>query len=216
MNHTVTSSPDFSIRSPQNSAEIETFFRLNAQAFRPDEDQDIVAAQRRRYITQVPDFRSSQLRGAYLGTSYVGGYSLLERTMCFGPARLRTGCISGVVTHPDYRHQGIASVLMQDAINYAQGQQYALLFLHGIPGFYYQFGYTDVLEDIPWHYIDRELIPEQSSEAYAIRSATGGDAPALLTLYHRPFNDYLGSFAPTRTIPRQEPLLRKQYWVTTT
>jgi len=216
MNRTVISSPDFSIRSPQTPAEIETFFQLNAQAFRADEDQDFVATQRRRYITQEPDFRTSQLRGAYLGTSYVGGYSLLERTMCFGPTRLLTGCISGVVTHPDYRHQGIASVLMQDAISFAQGQHYALLFLHGLPGFYYQFGYTDVLEDIPWHYIDRELIPEQSSEAYAIRSATGGDALAILTLYQRHFNDYLGSFAPTRTIQRQEHLLRNWFEVNET
>src|SRR5260221_8931208 len=126
--------------------------------------------------------------------------------MCFGPTRLLTGCISGVVTHPAHRHQGIASVLMQDAISFAQGQHYALLFLHGLPGFYYQFGYTDVLEDIPWHYIDRELIPEQSSEAYAIRSATGGDGLAILTLYPRPFNDYLCSFLPTRTIQQQEDL----------
>src|SRR5260370_21266367 len=175
MDHTVTSSPDFSTRSSQTPAEIEAFFQLNAQVFRPDEDQDIVATQRRRYITQEPDFRTSQLRGAYLGTSYVGGYSLLERTMCFGPARLRTGCISGVVTHPDYRHQGIASVLMQDAISLSQGQHYALLFLHGLPVFYHQFCYTDILNDMPWHYIDRKLIPVQSSEAYSIRSATGED-----------------------------------------
>src|SRR5258707_203859 len=211
MNHQVTASSDFKIRPLQTSTEIEGFFRLNAQVFRPDEDTDLVTGQRRRFIMEDPDFRPSQLRGAFLGKTYLGGYALLERWLCLGPARLHTGCIGGVVTHPDYRHQGIATALMQDAISYAQSQQYALLFLHGLPNFYYQFGYTDVLEDIPWHYIDRELIPEQSSEAYSIRSATGEDAPAILTLYQRHFNDYPGSFAPTRTIQRQEHLLRNWF-----
>ncbi|HCJ32899.1 MAG TPA: GNAT family N-acetyltransferase, partial [Ktedonobacter sp.] len=50
-----------------------------------------------------PDFQRHQLRGAFFGDSYVGGYALLERTMCLGPARIRTACINGVVTHPDFR-----------------------------------------------------------------------------------------------------------------
>ena len=218
MNHQVTSSSDFRIRPLQTSTEIEGFFRLNAQVFRPDEDTDLVTGQRRRFIMEDPDFSPSQLRGAFLGKTYLGGYALLERWLCLGSARLHTGCISGVVTHPDYRHQGIATALMQDAISYAQSQQYALLFLHGLPNFYYQFGYTDVLEDIPWHYIAREQIPGQSSEteAYTIHFANISDAPALLALYQHHFSDYLGSFAPTRTLQRQEHLLRNWIEVTET
>ncbi len=214
MNHHVTTSPDFRIRSPLTSAEIETFFRLNAQVFRPDEDTNLVAAYRHRFITEEPDFRPSQLRGAFLGETYVGGYILLERWLCLGSARIRTGCISGVVTHPDYRHQGIATALMLDAIGYAHSQQYALLFLHGLPNFYYQFGYSDVLEDMPRHNIDRKHIPEQSSETYEVRSATLEDAQALLALYQRHYSPYLGSFAPTRTIQRQEHLIHNWFEVT--
>jgi predicted N-acetyltransferase YhbS len=168
----VTTSPHFRIRSPQTSAEIETFFRLNAQVFRPDEDTALVAAQRLRFITEEPDFRSSNLRGAFLGDNYVGGYILIERWLCLGSARLLTGCISGVVTHPDYRHQGIARALMLDAINYTQSRHHALLFLHGLSNFYHQFGYIDVLEDMPKHYIDRKYIPEQPVETCTVRSAT--------------------------------------------
>ncbi len=114
MSNNLTLSPDFIIRSLQISTEIEEFFRLNAQVFRSDENTDIVANQRYRFITEDPDFRPSQLRGAYLGKTYVGGYILLERWLCLGAARLYTGCIGGVVTHPGYRHQGIASALMPD------------------------------------------------------------------------------------------------------
>ncbi len=205
---------DFQVRPLKTPAEIETFFRLNAAVFRPDEDPDLVAAQRQRFLTHDPHFHLHQLRGAFFGDTYVGGYALLERTMCLGPARLRTGCINGVVTHPDYRHQGIASTLMQDAIHIAKDQQYALLFLHGLGSFYQQFGYIDVLEDTPRHFVAREQLPEMGSGGYTVRAVTLEDAPALLICYQRHYGSYLGSFAPMRTLERQEHLLFNWFEVT--
>src|SRR5437660_8902979 len=149
MKNRQTAASDLEVRSLKTPAELEAFFRLNAEIFRPDEDADLVSAQRRRFLMDDPDFYLHQLRGAFLGGTYVGGYAFLERTMCLGPARLRTACINGVATHPAYRHQGIATALMQDAIRVAESQQYALLFLHGLAYFYQQFGYIDVLEDTP-------------------------------------------------------------------
>jgi GNAT superfamily N-acetyltransferase len=198
----------FQIRSVQMPAGIEARFRLNAQVFRPDEDPDRVAAQRQRFLMQEPDFRLEQLRGAFVDDgTLVGGYNLLERIMCLGPARLRTGCINGVMTHPDYRHQGIASALMRDAINIAERQHYALLFLHGIGNFYQQFGYTDVLEDTPHHFLSRQQLPDLTPQACVVRAATAEDVPAILACYQRHYNSYLGSFAPLRTHQRQAHVL---------
>ncbi len=70
MSHIVTSSPDFRIRPIQTSAEIEAFFRLNAQVFRSDEDVALVSAHRHRFITEDPSFHPSQLRGAFLGKTF--------------------------------------------------------------------------------------------------------------------------------------------------
>jgi len=207
MSQRVISSPDFIIRSDETPAETEAFFRLNAQAFRPDEDTELVAAHRQGFVTDDPHVHSTQLRGAFLNRTCVGGYMLFERTLCLGPSRLLTGCISGVVTHPDYRHQGIATALMQDAIRAAESRQDALLFLHGLPGFYDQFGYTDVLEDLPRHGVSCNLLVDQSPGAYTVRPATLADAPTLLALYQRHHSSYLGSFAPTRTLLYQEHLL---------
>ena len=86
--------------------------------------------------------------GAFLGTTYLGGYGIPEFTVHMGPARLRIPGIGGVVTHPAYRHQGIARTLMRDAITYATRRQFALLLLDGIPNFYAQFGYVTVLDDL--------------------------------------------------------------------
>jgi predicted N-acetyltransferase YhbS len=207
MKNRLTAASDLQVHSLKMPAELEAFFRLNAEIFRPDEDAALVSAQRRRFLMDDPDFHLHQLRGAFLGDTYVGGYALLERTMCLGPARLRTACINGVATHPAYRHQGIATALMQDAIRVAESQQYALLFLHGLAYFYQQFGYIDILEDTPRHTLARKQLPETDPGTYLVRAATLTDAPALLSCYQRHYSSYLGSFAPMRTLQRQEHLL---------
>jgi predicted acetyltransferase len=207
MKNRQTATSDLQVRSLKTPAELEAFFRLNAEIFRPDEDADLVSAQRRRFLMDDPDFHLHQLRGAFLGDTYVGGYARLERAMCLGSARLRTACINGVVTHPDYRHKGIATALMQDAIRDAESQQYALLFLHGLAYFYQQFGYIDVLEDTPRHTLARKQLPETDPGTYLVRAATLTDAPALLNCYQRHYSSYPGSFAPMRTLQRQEHLL---------
>ncbi len=211
MEHKLISSLNFTIRPLETPAEIEAFCRLNAQAFRSDEDLEIAASRRRRYLNEDPDFHPDQLRGAFSASTYLGGYIIRECLLCLESARLRTGCIGGVVTHPDYRHQGIATALMQEALAYSYNQRYALLLLHGIPNFYHQFGFVDALEDIPEHIIDRKLIPEQSPEMYSVRTATLNDAPALLALYQLHYGSYPGSFAPTRTLQRQEHLMRNWF-----
>ncbi len=214
MKNRQTITPDLQVRLLKTHVELEAFFRLNAKIFRPDEDHNLVAAQRQRFLLHDPDFHHYQLRGAFFGETYVGGYALLERSLSMGPAHLRTGCINGVVTHPDYRHQGIATVLMQDAIQVAESQRYDLLFLHGVPNFYRQFGYNDVLEDTPRHILARKQLPEYTPGNYIVRTAMHADIPALLACYQRHYSTYLGSFAPMRTLQREEHLLFNWFEVT--
>jgi len=157
-------SPDFVIRSLTTAPEIEAFYWLNAQVFRSDHDTVLIATRRRRFITQAPDFHPDQLRGAFLGTTYLGGYRILAFTVHMGPARLRIGGIGAVVTHPAYRHQGIAGALMRDAITYATQRQHALL-LDGIPNFYAQFGYVNVLDRLNHAIASEEIHPCSPSQS---------------------------------------------------
>ena len=151
----LTGSPDFVIRSPETAEEIAHYFRLNAETFRPDEDTVLVASRRRRFIEDDPDFQLIQLRSAFYGNNYVGSYRIQERWLCVESSRLRVGCIGGVVTYQDYRQQGIATALMQDAFAYARNRKYSFLLLHGIPDYYKQYGFVDVIEDMPQHAIRR-------------------------------------------------------------
>ncbi|HLX59313.1 MAG TPA: GNAT family N-acetyltransferase [Ktedonobacteraceae bacterium] len=207
----LTSSPDFVIRSPRTADEIETYFRLNAETFRPDEDLVLVASRRRRLIIRDPDYHLIHLRSAFYGKAYVGSCRIQERWLCLESTRLHVGCIGGVVTHPDYRHQGVATALMQDAFAYARRQQYDLLLLHGIPDYYKQHGYIDVCEDMPQHAISRALIPGLFSDMRIVRLADLHDAPILLALYQEHYGASMYTFAPTRTLERQAHYLENWF-----
>ena len=138
----------------------------------------------------------------------MGSYRIQERWLCVESSRLRIGCIGGVVTHQDYRHQGVATALMQDALAYAQSRQYGFLLLHGIPDYYQQHGFIDVIEDMPHHAIGRVLIPDRASERCFVRVAELSDASALLALYVDHYGASMCTFAPTRELERQVHYLK--------
>ena len=182
------------VRALADDAERDTFFRLAAQTFAPELPLDSVANDWRRFVECDPLFDAGTLRGAFRGDTYLGGYTLQTRTLCFGAARLRTGCIGAVVTHPEHRRQGIASALMHDAISYAQEQHWALLLLFGLPNFYGQFGYADI-GDIAQHTLDRAAIRALPRSPYMVRPATANDATAMVSLYNRQYGATDGAFA---------------------
>jgi predicted N-acetyltransferase YhbS len=207
----LTASPDFVIRPPETAEEIEHYFRLNAETFRPDEDTVLVASRRRRLIERDPDFHLIQLRSAFYGKTYVGSYRMQERWLYVESSRLRIGCIGGVVTHQDYRHQGVATAMMKDALASAQRRQYSFLLLHGIPDYYQQHGFSDVIEDMPQHAIGWALIPDRPAERCFVRVAELSDAATLLALYVEHYGASMCTFAPTRSVARQVHYLKNWF-----
>ncbi len=203
----ITSSPDFVIRPLQSSAEVENFFLLNVKIFRRHPDLTTIATKYRQFVTEAPHFHPDRLRGAFLGTTYLGGYYIPKLTVCMGSTQLDISGIGEVNTHPDYRSQGTASRLMQDAINYAIHHQHALLLLDGIPNFYHRFGYANIIK-IPKHDIACEDILAHPTSPYHVRLATVDDIPDLLTLYQRHYGPYSGYFP--RTYQQQRHLLDHQ------
>jgi predicted N-acetyltransferase YhbS len=153
----------------------------------------------------MPGYRPEQLRGAFRAEEQVGSYLLFERSLHVGTARVLTGCIGAVVTYPAYRHQGVATALMQDALAYAQTRHYPLLLLDGIPKFYYRYGYDDVF-DVSVQDIDRAAILAQPPGALHCRPVTPEDAEPILALYNRHFAPLTGSF--TRSVAWQRHRLQ--------
>lgn len=187
---------EITVRALETPAEVDTFFRLAAQEFFPQAELEAVATRWRQYVEESPGFQPSQLRGAFRGRDYLGGYLSYDRLLRLGPGRLRTCCLGAVVTHPDQRRQGVATALMQDAVVYAVQQGYSLLLLNGIPNFYQRFGFSRVL-DIAWITLNRQEVLAEPPSPYQVRPATMVDAQALLDLYERHFGPYVGSFERT-------------------
>jgi GNAT superfamily N-acetyltransferase len=114
--------------------ELKLQLQLGDQAFSPEPSPES-AEHWREVITSSPEFRPEEIRGAFRGTEQLGGFIIYERKLRMGKAQLTTGCISAVVTHPTYRHLGVARIMMHDAIDYALTHKHALLLLDGIPKF---------------------------------------------------------------------------------
>jgi predicted N-acetyltransferase YhbS len=185
------------VRPMETAAERDAYYWLSSQAFNPEQqDKERAIVGRRRYMEQGPDFAPRMLRGAFRGSTLVGGYFIQERLLRVGKARLPTVCIGDVVTHPDYRVQGAATALMRDAIAYARAQRQALLLLDGIARFYHRFGYIDMF-DVTEQRISLASARVLSPDSCTVRPAMLEDAPALLALYERHYGPYAGSFART-------------------
>lgn len=195
---------EFTIEPITNPDRLAQFVRSSVAAFSDPKDADETFPLWLDHFTHRPDLVPDSARGVFDADTgqFCGGYLIAHRSLNLGPARLRTGCIGAVVVEPQQRKRGIASVLMRDAIRYAQSHRLALLLLTGIPNFYHRFGFVPVMEELEIH-LNRETVaalPEV--DTVHLRQATLADAETLLALYRRQFQRYTGSF--DRSLPEQE------------
>lgn len=193
------------VRPLQTEEEVDRLFRVNAAAFRGDDFTEDDIARWRQEVETAPGFDRSQLRAAFIGGRQVGSYGLHQRQLCIGRARLLTGCIGGVATHPDYQRRGIARAMMDDSLHLARQQRLAILMLDGIPGFYHRWGYIDAL-DVGECHLRVKDVPPQPLGLPAVREAVPDDAPPLLDLYHRHHDHYAGKLE--RTLDEQHYVMR--------
>ncbi len=184
---------DFNIRPLEGNAEREAYLRLGLQTFSPHADPVEALPRWRRYIEGNPAFQPHQLRGAFLGETFLGGCHVDARVLRIGSARLLTSCIGAVVTAPEHRKQGVAAALLNDVVRYSMEQKHALLLLDGIGDFYHRFGFIDIF-DGAHHTIENTVILAQPRSPYTVRQATFEDIPALFALYKRHYGAYAGSF----------------------
>jgi GNAT superfamily N-acetyltransferase len=194
----------FEIRPPATSAELDLFFQVAAMQFLRDAPFGVVGADLRRFVEQAPGADPTHIRGAFRGEAYLGGYLIVERWFRIGRVQLRTGCIGFVVTRPDFRGQGVATALMNDATAYARANRYALLLLHGLTNFYEPFGFVDIFDPTEYCF-DRAEVLRHPASPCKVRPASATDAEAMLFLYDRHFGSHSGAFA--RTVAQQTYLL---------
>jgi predicted N-acetyltransferase YhbS len=134
---------------------------------------------------QDSTFRLRHGRVAVLDGRVVGYVRIFARTMLLRGVTEKAGGIGSVATHPEARHGGIATVLLQDAIAQMRREEMHASFLFtGIPGFYERLGYRIVREpSFEANAAEVEAVPHAG--LWDVRSTTEGHVPQLLAIYRR-------------------------------
>ena len=184
----------FDVRTLTAPDEIAAFFELATAAFDPNAPAQPAASNWQRSLLANPDYEPDFPQGAFLGEQLVGGCIAYHPRIRIDSITLPTTGLGAVCTSPDFRRRGVARAILTAMTELARERGDALLLLDGIPDFYGQFGYVDVVDN-PDHAIERSAIPAPDSVACSVRPATLADAPALLALYRRHYGDRPGGFA---------------------
>ena len=102
------------------------------------------------------DWQASRV--ALVGGRLVGHVGIWRYRMRVGRARLVTGGVGAVLTHPDYRRRGVGARLMRAVVRTMRAGGYQFSMLFGIRDFYHRFGFvpawaettvTARVEDLP-------------------------------------------------------------------
>lgn len=196
---------EYIVRPLANEKERVAYARLANAAFDPDTDPAEALDSRLTRLDARTDLAPELWRGAFYpdGERLLGGYTIGRRTMRIGPARLRTGCIGGVVTAPAFRRQGVARALLEDAIAFARANEFALLYLTGVPDLYHKFGFASVIETSWLTIAHSQLARLRSAPDIRIGPASAGDVDALVALYSASYNGQAGGFERSRRTQQQ-------------
>jgi len=127
----------------------------------------------------------------------VGYVRIFSRTMLVRGVPVKVGGIGSVATHPDARHDGIATALLLDAIAQMRREAMQASFLFtGIPGFYERLG---------WRVVREPQFMADSSEAaalpdaglWSVRATADGDVRRTLAIYRRAIAGSTGAIVRT-------------------
>jgi len=91
-----------------------------------------------------PSLRRENVRVALLNGMIVSTFRIFPLDVRIGCVSVPIGGINNVCTHPRYRKRGYMRDLMVDAIEHMRRTGALVSTLHGIPNFYYKFGYAYV------------------------------------------------------------------------
>jgi GNAT superfamily N-acetyltransferase len=111
---------------------------------------------------------------------------------------VRAGGIGSVAAHPDARSRGLATALLQDAVDVMERDGMELSFLFtGIPGFYERLGWRIVRQ--PGFEADApEAAALSVDRRYRVRRARNGDVRAMLAIYRQATAGSTGAMVRTK------------------
>ncbi len=108
---------------------------------------------------------------------------IADRQMRVGSQPVKIGGIAGVGTDPAFRNEGLASRIMEAALELMKHEGYDASFLYGIPDFYHRFGFTTCM---PQHSLEIETRrAECAQKMLKMRTAQKADYTTIARIYNR-------------------------------
>jgi len=150
----------------------------------------------RRETERDSTFRWRHGRVVEVDGTVVGYLRIFDRRMWLRGARLRAAGIGSVGTHPDYRHRGLATALLRDALALLRREGYHLSFLGSevAPSFYERLGWRVVRQ--PSHgapTVEAAALPE--TQGLTARPFVPSDLAAVARIHARATRGRTGAVA---------------------
>jgi predicted N-acetyltransferase YhbS len=101
----------------------------------------------RRWMLEGGFYSFPATRIGIMDGKVVTHWGVFDYQMRVGAARLRTGGIGSVITHPDYRKRGLMDKTAWDCLEGLRRDGFDFSMLYGIQNFYEKFGYTRALSE---------------------------------------------------------------------
>ena len=122
-------------------SEIDEMIDLQCQIFRTDGQERF-----RQYVQGDSSYQFEQTRVVVVEGRIVATLRVWDRQLRIGSRAVRMGGIGGVGTHPDFRHKGYATALMDDTAAWLQssGYQVGVLFSEIPCHFYGRLGWASL------------------------------------------------------------------------
>lgn len=132
---------------------------------------------------KYPNFQNEHIRIAIYNGNIISALRLTTDIIRIGEARLKMGGIGWVSTAGHFRNKGIASKLIQNAVQYMKANAYHVSMLFGIPNFYHRFGFATTLPEYYINITTKEVLDIQPVP-HKVRKIKPGDILLLRKIHN--------------------------------
>ena len=174
--------PDLEVRGVRNDEERDRAHDLMAKTFAPDFFE--IVQQLNRVLVRYPGFLPEHTRVAVKNGQVAGTLRITTDTIRIGEARLKMGGFGWIAVDPDFRKQGVATLLIEDSLAYMRSQRYHVSMLFGVVDFYHRFGFATMLSD---YLTSVDVLEAENVDhaPYRVRSGKPGDIAAIHKLHNQ-------------------------------
>ncbi len=189
MNQSIQITNDLILRNVQNERDKERFTAFNTTFNNPFEGATCACLLNHHPTTTEQDYWMVEdiSRGEIVSTT-----CLIPWESRFCGVKLNIAQLEMVLTHPDYRGQGLVRVQVENFLRVVKKRGFDLSLIWGIPYFYRQFGFSYAHDGNTFDSLTLDALPPGSatiSPGVTTRPAALDDIPRLVSMYARLVGD---------------------------